>query len=130
MQLKVETAQIEKASADALAVICFETEERSGAEAPAARSRTNADPDIAAQSGWLADLRLTGEFTGKLYEMAVLHRPEGLAAKRLVVIGGGKRERFSSVEVRRLAGTLVRSLKPKGIRNIALLLDTPNGTNM
>jgi len=127
MQLKVETAQIEKASADALAVICFETEERSGAEAPAARSRTNADPDIAAQSGWLADLRLTGEFTGKLYEMAVLHRPEGLAAKRLVVIGGGKRERFSSVEVRRLAGTLVRSLKPKGIRNIALLLDTPNG---
>lgn len=127
MQLKVETPQIEKASADALAVICFETEERSGTEAPAARSRTNVDPDIAAQSGWLADLRLTGEFTGKLYEMAVLHRPQGLVAKRLVVIGGGKREKFSSVEVRRLAGTLVRSLKPKGIRSIALLLDTPNG---
>jgi leucyl aminopeptidase len=127
MQLKVETAQIEKVSADALAVVCFEPEEKSATEAPAARSPVNPDPDIASQSGWLADLRLTGEFTGKLYEMSLLHRPQGVAAKRLVVIGGGKREKFSSVEVRRLTGTLVRSLKPKGIRTIALLLNTPNG---
>jgi leucyl aminopeptidase len=127
MQLQIETAQLEKASADALAVICFETEEKSAAEAPATRPRQGSDPDLAAQAGWLADLRSTGEFTGKLYEMAVLHRPQGLAAKRLVVIGGGKREKLSSVEVRRIAGTLVRALKPKGVRSIALLLDTPNG---
>jgi leucyl aminopeptidase len=117
MQLQIETEQIERVAADVLAVICFEAEEKS----------TNSDPAVAAQSGWLGDLRSTGEFTGKLYETALLYRPEGIAAKRLVVIGGGKRDKFSSVEVRRLAGVLVRSLKPKGIRSVALLLDTPNG---
>ncbi len=124
MQLKIETAQIEKIGVDALAVICFEAEQEGAAAATAGPA---ADPGVAAQSGWLADLRATGEFTGKLYEMAVLHRPQGVAAKRLVVIGGGKRDKFSSVEVRRVAGTLVRSLKPKGVRSIALVVDTPNG---
>ncbi|MBV8552256.1 MAG: leucyl aminopeptidase [Acidobacteriaceae bacterium] len=124
MQIHIETSPIETVSVDALAVICFETEEKKEGErqAPAA-----ADPAIAEQSGWLADLRASGEFTGKLYETATLHRPKGVAARRLVVAGGGKREKFSSVEVRRLAGTLVRSLKGKGVRSVALLLDTPNG---
>jgi leucyl aminopeptidase len=80
------------------------------------------DPEIAAQSGWLADLRASGEFTGKLYSTAILHKPQGLAAKRLVVIGGGKREKFSAVEARRIGGTLVRVLKGKGARSIALLI--------
>jgi leucyl aminopeptidase len=48
-----------------------------------------------------------------------------LAAKRLVVIGGGKRDKFSTIEARRLAGTLVRTLKAKGTRTIALLLENP-----
>ena len=127
MQLQIETAQIEKLGVDALAVICFEPEDVGAATTPAAGPGHASDPGIAAQGGWLADLRTSGEFTGKLYEMAVLHRPQGLSAKRLVLIGGGKRDKFSSVEVRRIAGTLVRSLKPKGIRSIALLVDTPNG---
>ncbi len=117
MEIYVETSPAETLSADALAIICFETEEKREA-AP--------DPETVAQSGWLADLRDSGEFTGKLYETAILHRPQGVAAKRLVAIGGGKREKFSSVEVRRIAGTLVRSLRSKGARSIALGLDTPN----
>ncbi len=127
MQINVESSPAEKYSADALAIICFESEEKQAAEAPAVSSVAFSDPELAAQSGWLADLRLTGEFTGKLYETAVLHRPEGISAKRLVAIGGGKREKFSSVEARRIAGALVRFLKPKGLRSIALLIDTPNG---
>jgi leucyl aminopeptidase len=126
MQLHIETGQIDKVGVDALAVICFEAEEKGAASGPAGTGPAS-DPPVAAQSGWLADVRASGEFTGKLYEMAILYRPAGIAAKRLLVIGGGKREKFSSVEVRRLAGVLVRSLKPKGIRKIALLLDTPNG---
>lgn len=126
MQLHIETGQIEKVGADALAVICFEAEEKGAATGPAGTGPAS-DPPVAAQSGWLADLRASGEFTGKLYEMALLYRPQGVAAKRLVVVGGGKREKFSSVEVRRIAGTLVRSLKSKGVRSIALLVDTPNG---
>jgi leucyl aminopeptidase len=50
----------------------------------------------------------------------VLPRPQGLAAKKLVVVGGGPREKFSAVEARRIAGVLIRSLRPKGVRTLAL----------
>jgi leucyl aminopeptidase len=112
MRILLETSPIEELSADALAVICYEEAE--------------ADSALAAQEGWLSELRASQEFTGKLYEIAVLHRPRGIAAKRLVVVGGGKREKFSSVEARRAAGILVRTLKSKGVRSIALLVEQPD----
>jgi leucyl aminopeptidase len=122
MQIEFENAPLETIAADALAVICFESEEKT-AEGPAVAPSTSSDPAVAAQSGWLAELRETGEFTGKLYEMATLYRPEGISAKRLIVVGGGKRGKFTAVEARRLAGALVRNLKPRGIRAIALALN-------
>ena len=103
---------------DALAVICFEPED----------SNPPSDATIAAQNGWLADLRSVGEFTGKLYESVTLYRPEGTPAKRLVAVGGGKASSFSQVEVRRLAGSLVRSLKPKGVKTVALSLESAHAT--
>ena len=125
MQIRFESAPIEKVSADAIAAICFEAEKT--AETIAVEPDAVPDPEIAAQSGWLAELRSSGEFTGKLYEQVTFHRPEGLAAKRLVVIGGGKKEKFSSVEARRIAGVLVRTLQPKGIKTVALLLPHDSG---
>ncbi len=121
MQIQFDNEPLEKIAADALAVICFEAEEKTTATTAVAPS-VSPDPAIAAQSGWLEELRETGEFTGKLYEMATLYRPEGVSAKRLVVVGGGKREKFTAVEARRIAGAVVRSLKPKGVRAIALAL--------
>jgi leucyl aminopeptidase len=125
MQVQVQTSPAESLSADALAIICFESNDQAAqtAEAPAVASAVTPDPEIAAQSGWLADLRSAGEFTGKLYETAILHRPAGVSAKRVVVIGGGKRDKFSALEARRISGVLVRKLKEKGARSIALLLD-------
>jgi leucyl aminopeptidase len=98
--------------ADALAIICFE----------AVGDQPAVDPDIAQQSGWLAELRSSGEFTGKVYETVTLYRPQSTTAKRLVVIGGGKRESFLTVTARRIGGVLVRSLKSKGVKKIALSL--------
>jgi leucyl aminopeptidase len=129
MLTSLKTAPAEQVVADALAVICFEAPEADQAQppvgnaAPVAADLSANDPAIAAQSGWLADLRASGEFSGKLYETSVLHRPHGLSAKRLVVIGGGNPKRFTSVEMRRLGGVLLRVLKSKGVRSIALLLD-------
>jgi leucyl aminopeptidase len=110
MQLKIETTPLDKVGADALAVICYESD--------------SDFPQAAAQGGWLEEAIASGEFSGKLYEMAILHRPQGLAAKRLVVIGGGKRAGFSAVEARRIAGSLVRGLKGKGVHSIALLVES------
>src|SRR5271165_981532 len=113
MQLLIQTSPAAQTEADAFAVLAFEKE----------NGNPPADSGFAGQNGWLAELRASGEFTGKLYETAVLHRPAGLAAKRLVAIGAGKPGKFSTVELRRIAGTLVRSLKEKGVRSIALLLE-------
>jgi leucyl aminopeptidase len=68
------------------------------------------------------DVIAAEEISGKLFEIAMVHRPQALQAKRLLLLGGGKAKNFSSYELRRLAGAAVRFLKPKGIRSFAFLL--------
>ncbi len=91
-----------------MVVVAFEQETPQGAAADPAK-----------------ELYDSGEFSGKALEIAVLHHPTGLKAKRLVLAGGGKRERFDPAELRKLAGAALRALKPKGARNIVLALDEP-----
>jgi leucyl aminopeptidase len=67
-----------------------------------------------------------GEVTGKSLETTLLHQPK-LKAKRLLLIGGGKADKFSTSDVRKLAGTAVRLLKPRGLRSLAFV--TPNGVS-
>ena len=62
-------------------------------------------------ASFLGELQSAGELTGKAYECTLLHRPPGLAAARLLVVGAGKREKFDGVLCRRLAGTAVRYLR-------------------
>jgi leucyl aminopeptidase len=71
------------------------------------------------------DVIASGEIAGKLAETNLLHKPAKLKAKRLLVIGGGKAKTFTSVELRKLAGTAARFLKPRGIRSFAFV--TPEG---
>ena len=66
-----------------------------------------------------AELITAGEITGKIFETVMLHHPQGLKAKRLLVVGGGKAKNFSAYESRKLAGTAVRFLKPKSIRKFS-----------
>src|SRR6185437_8179176 len=69
-----------------------------------------------------ADLISSGELTGKAYEAILLHRPQGLKAKRLLIVGAGKAKNFSHLEVRKAAGTALRMLKPKMIKSCAFVL--------
>ena len=68
------------------------------------------------------DVIASGEVTGKSFETTLLHRPAGLKAKRLLLVGGGKAKNFSAAELRKLAGAAVRTLKSKSIRSFALAL--------
>ena len=68
-----------------------------------------------------ADLIAAGEVTGKMLEIALLHKPAGLKAKRLMLIGGGNAKNFSSYELRKLAGAAVRSLKAKDLKSFAFV---------
>ena len=77
----------------------------------------------AIQDERIADLYSSGEFSGKALESAILHKPAGFKAKRLVLAGGGKPDKFTPAEMRKLAGGILRVLKPKGARTIAFALD-------
>ncbi len=68
------------------------------------------------------DVLSSGEVTAKPFETTLLHRPAGLKAKRLLLIGGGKAKNFSAAELRKLAGSAVRILQSKSIRSFAFVL--------
>src|SRR6266478_1552709 len=72
----------------------------------------------------VAELYESKEFSGKAMEVALLHRPAGLKARRLLLVGGGKPEAFTAATLRRAAGTALRHLKSKSARDIAMLLDS------
>src|ERR1700758_4540569 len=79
-----------------------------------------ASSDAAVQSV-AADLLASGEVTGKPFETNLMHRPANLKAKRLLLVSGGGAKKFSSYDLRRIAGTAVRSLKSRGIQSFALI---------
>jgi len=99
-------AQVE---ADAVAIVLFEDE-------------STPPVDLVSAGAWLAELRGSGEFTGKSGELAVAHAPSGFAAKRLVVVGGGKRTAFDAAALRRAVSSATRALKPKGVRSLAWVM--------
>jgi leucyl aminopeptidase len=68
------------------------------------------------------DVIASGEVTAKPFETTLLHRPAGLKAKRLLLVGGGKAKAFSGAELRKLAGAAVRTLKGKSVHNFAIVL--------
>ena len=68
------------------------------------------------------ELIASKEVTGKAGETLLLHRPPGLRARRILFVGGGKADKFSPVDLRKLAGTAVRFLKGKNIKSFAVLV--------
>ncbi len=68
-----------------------------------------------------ADLIASGEVTGKMLETTLLHKPQGLKAKRLLLIGGGSAKKFSSAELRKLSGAAVRMLKAKDLKSFVFV---------
>ncbi|MGA3025607.1 MAG: leucyl aminopeptidase [Bryobacteraceae bacterium] len=105
MEVDLRTGPFEAVETEALAVLSFE-------------GAPNAAVD-AATAGWLKELYDSGEFSGKAQETALLHRPAGLRAKRLLVVGGGKVEEFTPSEMRKAVATAARTLQSKRAPRIA-----------
>jgi leucyl aminopeptidase len=112
MDIKIETRPIAEVDSDAVVIVAFEGEPPSG---PA--------------SDQIKELYDSGEFSGKALEIAILHRPAGVKAKRLTLTGGGKRARFDSAEMRKLSGAAFRAMKSKGARSVVLALEAPFGSD-
>jgi len=109
MDIRLDATPIEQYAAEVLVTLAFENE--------------NGPHSLnTATSGWFDELRESKEFTGKPFEIAILHRPSGLKAKRLAVVGAGKTEKFNLTELRKVVGAAVRALKAKSLTNITLAL--------
>jgi leucyl aminopeptidase len=75
-----------------------------------------------AMNGRLSLLARTGELTAKALETVLLHFPEGLAAERLLLVGAGKPDKFAAgSDLRKIAGTALRFLKPRGVKKMVFL---------
>ena len=74
-----------------------------------------------AVGGALGRLALSKELTGKSLEMTLLHYPAGIKADRLLVVGAGKKEKFSGAELRKLAAAAARYLKSRSVRRFVFL---------
>jgi len=105
METKIVTQGLSDVEADAVAVVVFEE----GDGIPVAQA-------------WLDEMRTSGEFAGKPGDIATLHQPQGLKAKRLVAVGGGKREKFDAASLRKTVGATVRAVKQKGVKKLAWML--------
>src|SRR5216683_5227571 len=106
METKLIYQPLNEVEADAVAVMLFED----GDGIPSVKT-------------WLDEMRTSGEFSAKPGEMATLHQPQGLKAKRLAAVGGGKREKFDAAALRKAVGSAVRALKQKGVKRLAWMLE-------
>ncbi len=75
----------------------------------------------AATNGLVSELYASGEFSGKLFETALLHRPTGFEAQRLLLVGAGPHAELTSSRLRQAAGAALRFAKKKGVRRLALV---------
>ena len=104
MKIRVIDGPLQDVDVDALVVAGFE------------------DRPSAIKEERIGELYSSGEFSGKALEFSIIHRPSGFIARRLVLGGAGKPDKFTSAEMRKLAGAALRTLKPKGARTIAIAL--------
>ena len=55
--------------------------------------------------GLLSELKSTEEWKAKVGRISVIHRPDQLGARRLILLGAGKRKDYDAQSVRRLMMT-------------------------
>jgi leucyl aminopeptidase len=112
MQITLNPSPIAKVQSEALVTYVFEKDNRIEGALAELDSATG---------GRLKALAESGEMAGKPLEMTLLHYPAGLAAQRLLIVGAGKPEKFTSAELRRLAAAALRHLKARSVKRFVFL---------
>ncbi len=120
MKIKINSSAPAALETDALVAVVLDETSSASNEKDKKPDLKAATADAALQSA-AADLLASGELSGKPFETNLLHKPAGLKAKRLLLISGGGAKKFSSYDLRRLAGTAVRTLKARGIRSFSFI---------
>ena len=98
---------------DALAVGVFKPAET---DAPIVRELDSAT------AGLIAEAFAGGEFSAKEGELLLLHRPQGLGVRRLLIAGLGEARESQQETLRRLGGMTARGLRKQGVKTVAVAL--------
>jgi len=108
-----------------VAVVLDRAEADTSKKSQGAKEKQKSDAYVASEDKAVqqaaADLLSSGDLTGKTFETSWLHKPTGLKAKRLLLIGGGKAKKFAAADLRKLAGAAVRALKARNVHSLAFL---------
>ncbi|HXG93817.1 MAG TPA: leucyl aminopeptidase [Blastocatellia bacterium] len=112
MEVRADFGKFYETEADALVVNIYEGEKADEGALKELDERTG---------GIISDMLGSDEMRGKQGDMVYIHKPGNIRARRLLLVGAGKREEFSFDTVRRVAGSAARFLRSKGARSMALL---------
>jgi leucyl aminopeptidase len=102
-----------------LAVTAIDTQTAKGPDAKPQPILLTSDEKVRSAA---AAVLSSGEFKAGPNETLLVHAPAGLAAKRLLIVGLGKKAKATVHAVRNAAGTAVRYTKPRAIRELTLVL--------
>jgi leucyl aminopeptidase len=119
MRTEISFAPIAGIATELLAVLAIDTQTEKGPEAKPRPTLLTTDAAVQAAA---ASVLSTGEYKAAANETVMLHAPAGLTAKRLLIVGLGRLAKATVHSVRDAAGTAVRFAKPRGIREVALVL--------
>jgi leucyl aminopeptidase len=122
MRTQLSFAPLAGIETEVLAVLAVDQQTAKGPEAKPQPLLLTADEAVQAAA---AALLQSGEFKAGANETLLLHAPVGLQARRLLIVGLGKQAKATVHAVRTAAGTAVRFIKPRGIRELVLALPDP-----
>lgn len=123
MNIKLIFSTLAEVQTGCLVVVVLDHNTDKGKDAkPQAKIATGEN----AASAAVAHVLASGDVTAKALETTLVHAPKGLKAKRLLLIGGGKADKFSADEARRIGGVAARFVKTKDLKSLAIAV--PEGT--
>ena len=112
MEVRADSAKFYDVEADALVVTIYEGEKADDGALKELDERTN---------GVISEMLGSDEMRGKQGDMVYVYRPGQIRARRLLLVGAGKREDYSLDTVRKVTGSAARFLRGKGARSMAIL---------
>jgi leucyl aminopeptidase len=112
MEVRADSGNFYDVEADALVVMIYEGEKAGEGTLKELDERSN---------GMLSELLSSDEMRGKQGDMVYVYRPGNMRARRLLLVGAGKRDDFSFDTVRKVAGSAARFLRSKSARTMAIL---------
>jgi leucyl aminopeptidase len=119
MRTELSLTPLAEIATELLAILAIDSQTEKGPDVKPLPELLTSDAAVkSAASAVLA----SGEYKAGTNETVLIHAPAGLKAKRLLVVGLGKKAKATVHALRSAAGTAVRFTKPRGIRELVFAL--------